>query len=969
MTSTPGTYTITYSFSSGGCNNTTTTSITINALPTATIAYSGSPYCAIGTATVTQTGTPGGTYTAPLGTSITAATGAIDLAASTPGTYTVTYSFSSGGCSNTTTTSITINALPTATIAYGGSPYCATGTATVTQTGQAGGNYSAPAGVSITAATGAINLASSTPGTYTITYSFTSGGCSNTATTSITINALPVATIAYPGSPYCATGTATVTQTGQGGGTYSAPAGVSITPATGSIDLTTSTAGTYTITYTFSNGTCSNTTTTSIIISALPTAAITYAGSPYCASGTAAVTQTGNSGGTYSSTPGLNINAATGDVNLATSTPGTYTVTYNFSGGSCGNSTTASITIVVTPTVLITNPPAVCSPATVDLTAATVTAGSTPGLTYTYYKDAAATIVLAAPNAVSLSGTYYIKGSAGSGCYAVQPVVVTINAPPIVKVTNPAAVCPPATVDITAAAVTAGSSPGLTYTYYTDASATTVLASPNAVAVSGIYYIKGTNGFGCSDIKPILVTINPLPVASITYAGSPYCATGTANVTQTGQAGGTYSAPAGVSITAATGDIDLATSTPGTYTVTYSTSPMEPAAIQLPLQITINALPVATIQIMLVRPNCATGTATVTQTGQAGGTYSAPVGVSITAATGAINLATSTPGTYTVTYSFTSGGCNNTTTASITINALPTATIAYGGSPYCATGTASVTQTGTAGGTYSAPAGVSITAATGAINLATSTPGTYTVTYSFTGGGCNNTTTASITINALPTATIVYGGSPYCATGTATVTQTGTAGGTYTAPAGVSITAATGDINLATSTPGTYTITYSFSSGGCSNTATTSVTISALPTATIAYTGSPYCATGTATVTQTGTAGGTYSAPAGVSITPATGAINLATSTPGTYTITYSFSNGTCSNTVTTSITISALPTATIAYTGSPYCATGTATVTQTGTAGVELYSAPAGSFYHACNGCDQFSHQYTRHLHHNLFL
>ena len=42
----------------------------------------------------------------------------------------------------------------------------------------------------------------------------------------------------------------------------------------------------------------------------------------------------------------------------------------------------------------------------------------------------------------------------------------------------------------------------------------------------------------------------------------------------------------------------------------------------------------------------------------------------------------------------------------------------------------------------------------------------------------------SITINALPTATIAYAGSPYCATGTATVTQTGQAGGTYTAPAG-----------------------------------------------------------------------------------------------------------------------------------------------------------------------------------------
>ena len=108
-------------------------------------------------------------------------------------------------------------------------PYCATGTATVTLTGQAGGTYTAPAGVSINAATGDINLATSTPGTYTVTYTFTNGTCSNTTTTSVTINALPAATISYAGSPYCATGTATVTLTGQAGGTYTAPAGVSIT--------------------------------------------------------------------------------------------------------------------------------------------------------------------------------------------------------------------------------------------------------------------------------------------------------------------------------------------------------------------------------------------------------------------------------------------------------------------------------------------------------------------------------------------------------------------------------------------------------------------------------------------------------------------------------------------------------------------------------------------------------------------
>ena len=68
---------------------------------------------------------------------------------------------------------------------------------------------------------------------------------------------------------------------------------------------------------------------------------------------------------------------------------------------------------------------------------------------------------------------------------------------------------------------------------------------------------------------------------------------------------------------------------------------------------------------------------------------------------------------------------------------------------------------------------------------------------SFTVGACSNTATTSITITALPTATIIICRiSPYCATGTATVTQTGTAGGTYTAPAGVVINAATGAINL-----------------------------------------------------------------------------------------------------------------------------------------------------------------------------
>ena len=48
--------------------------------------------------------------------------------------------------------------------------------------------------------------------------------------------------------------------------------------------------------------------------------------------------------------------------------------------------------------------------------------------------------------------------------------------------------------------------------------------------------------------------------------------------------------------------------------------------------------------------------------------------------------------------------------------------------------------------------------------------------------------------------------------------------------------------------------------------------------------------------------------PAGLVIDSSTGTINLGTSLPGSYTVTYTFTNGTCSNTVTTSVTIKVAP-------------------------------------------------------------
>ncbi|WP_156026975.1 immunoglobulin domain-containing protein, partial [Sporocytophaga myxococcoides] len=194
------------------------------------------------------------------------------------------------------------------------------------------------------------------------------------------------------------------------------------------------------------------------------------------------------------------------------------------------------------PPIVVTTNQTVCSPNTVDLSAAAVTAGSTsgfaPGLTFTYWEDAAGTVPLVNYTAISTSGTYYIKGTNSGTCTDIKPVVVTINPKPTVVVTNPSAVCSPNTVSITGAGVTAGSTAGLTYTYFTDAAGTTSLGTPAAVATSGTYYIKGTvAATGCFDIKPVTVTVNPKPTVVVTNP-SAVCSPNTVSITGAGVTAG-----------------------------------------------------------------------------------------------------------------------------------------------------------------------------------------------------------------------------------------------------------------------------------------------------------------------------------------------------------------------------------------------------------------------------------------------
>ena len=277
--------------------------------------------------------------------------------------------------------------------------------------------------------------------------------------------------------------------------------------------------------------------------------------------------------------------------------------------------------------------------------------------------------IISYQNLMTGANNYSCAVTMGAPCNATTTasLVININAFPNLKITTPAQVCTPDTVDITAEAITAGSEKGLTYTYFADKMTTIPLSNPNAIAVSNTYYIKGTNAIGCSIIAPVEVTVSPLPVATISYLGGPFCKTGKISVVKVGTAGGTYTSDAGLSIDAATGEINLETSTIGDHTITYSFSEGNCSGNTTTALITINALPTATISY----PNavyCNRGTATVVQTGITNGLYSSDNGLSIDASTGEIDLVNSTLGAHTISYKFTNGTCSNTTTAKIVIN-------------------------------------------------------------------------------------------------------------------------------------------------------------------------------------------------------------------------------------------------------------------------------------------------------------
>ncbi|WP_022829221.1 fibronectin type III domain-containing protein, partial [Flavobacterium antarcticum] len=213
-----------------------------------------------------------------------------------------------------------------------------------------------PAGLVINPTTGEIDLATSVAGSYTITNTMVNAGpCGDAVYSVIVVIDEPAnADFSYAQAEYCLDNVTTVppifTGTATAGTFTSTPAGLVLDAVTGVITLQGSTEGTYVVTNTIDAVNACTADDNSFTITLIKAAAATIGyDDPFCASNSTAepVTLTGTTGGTFSSTTGLTIDANTGTINPSASSPGAYVVTYTTPNVTiCGSfSTTANVTI------------------------------------------------------------------------------------------------------------------------------------------------------------------------------------------------------------------------------------------------------------------------------------------------------------------------------------------------------------------------------------------------------------------------------------------------------------------------------------------------------------------------------------------------------------------------------------------------------------------------------------------------
>lgn len=478
-TITPST-TTTYSVTGSdlmGCTGTGTITVNVNPLPVVTASATQTSVCSGVSTTISATGansyvwSPGGS-----GSSFTATPSATT-------TYNVTGT-SAAGCSATSNILITVNPNPVITASASPSTLCNGQSTTISSSG--GTSYTWSPG-------GSGSSFTATPGSGT-TYHVTgtsANGCTGTSSVTVTVNPLPTITATASPAAVCLGQSSTIS--GSGGSTYTwNPSG-----AGASFSANPTSTTTYTVTGTSAAG-CSNTGSVVLTINPLPTVSASATQTTLCNGTSTTISASGAN--TYSWSP-------SGSGSSFAATPSS-TITYNVTGTSTAGCTgTSSILITVNPNPVVT---ASASPAAVCLGQSSTisTAGAS---TYTWTPSGSGNSFLANPSATT---TYHVTGTSAAGCSGTASVVLTVNPVPTITAT-----ASPSTVCIGQSSTISGSG-GNTYTWSPSGSGTSFTASPSA---STVYNVTGTSSAGCSNTGSVTLTVNSLPVVSVTISDPDIC--------------------------------------------------------------------------------------------------------------------------------------------------------------------------------------------------------------------------------------------------------------------------------------------------------------------------------------------------------------------------------------------------------------------------------------------------------------
>ncbi|MGZ3941734.1 MAG: PKD domain-containing protein, partial [Bacteroidia bacterium] len=611
---------------------------------------------------------------------------------------------------------------------------------------------------------------------------------------------------------------------------------------------------------------------------------LTVNSSSVCPGYSTVLTATGGAS-SYTWSPGTNLSGT--NVATVTANPSSTTIyTVTGSNGSCTNTATSTVTVAPAVVPAPANNSPLCEGQTLNLTSGGGTSYSWNGPNS--FSSTSQNPSITGVNA-SAAGVYTVTVTDANGCQGTGTTTVTIS-PSVTPAATGTTVCTGAAIDLT-------SSGGVTYSWSGPNNFTSSAQNPSiagsTTAMTGVYSVTVTNGPGCVGVTTANVTVNPLPI--VTVSGSTVCANATINLTSSGGTSYSWTGPSAYSSTSQNPSITNATTAmSGTYSVTVTDA--NGCVSGNNTNVTVNPLPIVTASGSTV---CANATINLTSNGGTSYSWTGPSAYSSTSQNPSIvNATTAMSGTYSVTVTD-ANGCVNGNSTDVTVNPLPIVTA--GGSTVCANATINLTSSGGTSYSWTGPSAYTSTLQNPSIaNATTAMSGTYSVTVTDANGCVNgNSTDVTVNPNPIPTAS---NNSPLCVNQTLNFTGGGGTNYSWSGPNGFTSPSQNPLIaNVTTAEAGTYVLVVT-DANGCQAITTTTVVVNPLPIVTA--NGSTVCTNATIDLTSGGGTGYTWNGPGGFTSNIQNPSIpNAQPSMSGTYTVTVTDVNG-CVNTNTTNVTV-----------------------------------------------------------------